>query len=284
MDTNTNQLPGTKIKVISSSFFENKEQINIDITSILKYPKNLKFMSKQDIMAVKCCHELFFKYPLSSTDLEQRTGIYFCMGVLPFDQKDLVTLANHSTENGEFSISSFATNAMKAINPLMTFKCLPNMPVFHISLNFGIKSEYMVSYPGVFQTLQVLEQAISDLKNGKVDYAIVGAVTDQQNPLVQEYLKKIGADEVPAHDVAGAWLLSLNHGASEICLDELQLNYTPIDYFSNFNLKNDLPSFYGPAKIHYLFNEWLNGTSGSTAISYKESSYEYKLQFSRVSK
>lgn len=284
MDTFAYQLPDTKIKVLSSSFFENRDQSVIDITSILKYPKNLKFMSKQDIMAVKCCHELFLKCPLSSTDLEQRTGIYFCMGVLPFDQKDLVTLANHSSENGEFSISSFATNAMKAINPLMTFKCLPNMPVFHISLNFGIKSEYMVSYPGVFQTLQVLEQAISDLLSKKVDYAIVGAVSDQQNPLVQEYLKKIGADQVPAYDVAGAWLLSLDHGASDIYLDNLQLNYSPIDYFSNFNLKNDLPSFYGPAKIHYLFNEWHNGSSDHVAISYKESSYEYKLQFSRASK
>lgn len=283
MDQKTEGLPSIKIKVLSSSFFENKEKMNIDITSILKFPKNLKFMSKQDIMAVKCCHEVFAKYPLPHDVLEHRTGIYFCMGVLPFDQNDLVTLANHSTDNNTFSISAFATSAMKAINPLMTFKCLPNMPVFHISLNFGIKNEYMVSYPGIFQTLQVLEQAIADLKNGKIDYALVGAVTDQQNPLVREYLKKIGVEYKEANDIAGVWLLSFDHGKSDIFLSNLELNYTPVNYFENYKSNNDLANFYGPVKFHYLFNQWLTNTDSPCEIVFRsnDSFHDYQLHFTK---
>lgn len=281
MDSKIKELPSTKIKILSHYFFENTEKISVDITSILKFPKNLKFMSKQDIMSVKACHEVLHKYPLDANTLETRTGIYFCMGVLPFDQKDLMNLATHSSDNGEFSITNFATNAMKSINPLMTFKCLPNMPVFHISLNFGIKSEYMVSYPGVFQTLQVLEQAITDLKNKKIDYALVGAVTDQQNPLVQEYLKKIGLFNNEANDTVGVWLLSLTEGQSDIYLDDLELNYSPINYFENYTIHNELPRFYGPVKNHYLFNQWMENSSNKLKLNSKDSFYEYNLTFTR---
>ena len=54
----------------------------------------------------------------------------------------------------------FSTDAFSALNPLLTFRCLPNMPAFHVSLNFDIQGPYFVSYPGIGQFYLALEEAV----------------------------------------------------------------------------------------------------------------------------
>ena len=42
-----------------------------------------------------------------------------------------------SVENGAFSMPAFSTTGFRAVNGLLTFRCLPNMPAFHVSALMG---------------------------------------------------------------------------------------------------------------------------------------------------
>lgn len=51
-----------------------------------------------------------------------------CVGFIPFERTDIETIAQHSTQDGTFSMARFSTEGMAQVNPLLTFRCLPNMP------------------------------------------------------------------------------------------------------------------------------------------------------------
>lgn len=85
----------------------------------------------------------------------------------------------------------FSTNAFGALNPLLTFRVLPNMPAFHISLNFDIQGPYTVSYPGAAQFYTALEEAFAALDAQAIDVALVAAVADQENYLVRHHFRGV---------------------------------------------------------------------------------------------
>ena len=65
------------------------------------------------------------------------------------------------------------------------------MPAFHVSLNFDIQGPYVVSYPGPGQFYGVLEEALAALESDAIDVALVGAVADQRNFLVEHHFSRI---------------------------------------------------------------------------------------------
>ena len=54
--------------------------------------------------------------------------------------------------------------AFAALNPLLTFRCLSNMPAFHVSVNFDVQGPYFVTYPGAGQLYLALEEAVDALR------------------------------------------------------------------------------------------------------------------------
>ena len=85
----------------------------------------------------------------------------------------------------------FSRDAVTTVNPLLAFRCLPNMPIFHITANFGIQGPYFISYPGVGQFYLALEQAKTMLMNGDIDLALLGGVADQLNFLVKRHFSRL---------------------------------------------------------------------------------------------
>ena len=173
----------------------------------LKTRKMIKFMGKQDRLAVAAAALAAKQAGLSQETLQHRTGLYLVSGHIPFAEEDMLPLAQHSTDTaGAFSMELFSGVGLDQVNPLLTFRCLPNMPIFHVSYNLGIQGPSMTSFPGLGQFYQVLEQALWALHEDEIEVALVGAVADQNNFLVDYHWSRVGARE-PRPDAAGFLVL-----------------------------------------------------------------------------
>lgn len=167
----------------------NNEQLKT-ITALLKNPKMKKFMGKQDKMAVIAAHSAVQQANIPKEAFRENTGLFLSVGFIPFEYSDIEPLARHSAEDGKFSMERFSTEGISQVNPLLTFRCLPNMPIFHVSLNLGIQGPSFTTYPGIGQFYLALQEATEMLQNNTIQFALVGGVADQNNFLVQHHFQK----------------------------------------------------------------------------------------------
>lgn len=163
----------------------------------LKIRKNRKFMGVQDDLAVLAAGAALTEAGLEGP-LGEGCGLYMSVGYIPFEQDDLESLYEGSkSESGQFSIEAFSSRGLRSVSPLLTFRCLPNMPAFHVSMNFGIEGPYLTSYPGPGQLYSALEEAVWALEEGAVEQALLGGVAHQQNYLVEHLFARFEASKKP---------------------------------------------------------------------------------------
>ena len=162
-----------------------------DVRPYLRVRKNRKFMSRQDILATVTAGQAVESAGLVGKMNPERSGLFLVSGYIPYEKTDLVSLRDNSTVDGHLSMEAFSTTGLESVNPLMTFKCLPNMPAFHISFNFDIQGYYMVTYPGPGECYMALDEACFYLEKRLVDVAFVAAVADQRNFLVTHHYSRI---------------------------------------------------------------------------------------------
>ena len=181
-----------------------------DCGEFLKEKKAKKLMSLRDQLSLTAAGRALIhagmEFPLSG-DVGRRAGIYLTAGYLGFEGLQLHKLAEGSVKNGVFSMESFS-ETYRQLNPLLTFKCLPNMAIFHISRHFGIHGSYFSTYPGGGQFFQGLKQACRDLTRGSIETALVGAVAEQRNPLVQNHVRKRKLNPELLNDTSVFFVLS----------------------------------------------------------------------------
>lgn len=156
----------------------------------LKSRKMRKFMGKQDELAVVAAGRALRNAGAEVKD-GSRIGVYLCVGYIPFERADIDAITAGSLRDGRFSMEQFSTVGIEQVNPLLTFRCLPNMPAFHVSLNLGLRGPYFVTYPGIGQFYLALEAAASALRSGEIDQALVGGVADQRNFLVEYHFSRL---------------------------------------------------------------------------------------------
>ena len=223
----------------SDIYFPLLEKRFDDLSKYLVNPKSVKYMSKQDIQAVYALGSALENFDYNGS----MTGIYMSVGYIPFDESSLINIAKNSTDKRKFSMKKFVSHAITDFNPLSTFKCLTNMPIYHCSVNYKIKGPYFVTHPAIGEFYQALNRAISDLKSGLIDTAIVGATADFSNYLAKNRLQ---------YDI-GNNINTLN-GSAFIIIENtdyaLKNNRTIIYKLINHELS------YNPAKNEYyeLFN------------------------------
>ena len=132
-------------------------------------------------------------------------------------------------------MEEFSTVGIEQVNPLLTFRCLPNMPAFHVSLNFGLQGPYFVTYPGIGQFYLALEAAASALCGGEIDYALVGGVADQRNFLVDYHFSRLPRGGIERRDAAAVMCMETRaHAADRRAprraeLVDLDIQYQPHD-------------------------------------------------------
>jgi 3-oxoacyl-(acyl-carrier-protein) synthase len=150
-----------------------------------------KFMGKQDRLAVVAASLAVGQAALSGPNLRD-AGVFLTVGYIPFERQDIDVLTRSSLdEQGRFSMDRFSEIAIKRVNPLLTFRVLPNMPIFHVSLNLGIQGRYFINYPGPGQFYTGLSRAEAALRRGEIQVALVGGVADQQNFLVRHHFSRL---------------------------------------------------------------------------------------------
>jgi 3-oxoacyl-(acyl-carrier-protein) synthase len=208
---------------------------NADARSYLKVRKMRKYMGVQDALAVVAAGEALRAAGLEAP-LGERAGLYLAVGFIPFVAEDIDLLLEGSiTDEGAFSMPQFTRVGYRAVNPLLTFRCLSNMPAFHVSVNFDIQGPYSTGYPGAGQLYAALEDACLALEEGAIDVALVGGVAHQRNFLVEHHFARLDPP-VPAERLRdGAGVLVLERASSAAArgasvratLEEWALAYEP---------------------------------------------------------
>jgi 3-oxoacyl-(acyl-carrier-protein) synthase len=170
----------------------------------LKVPKSRKYLGRQDELAVTAAGRALVAAGLRPEALGPRAGLYLSIAWLGFELGDIVPVLEASMEEGRFDLGRFTRQGMRKAHPLLTFRCLPNMPAYHVSANFNIQGSYLTTYPGAGQFHQCLEEASVALESTELDVALVGAVAFQRNFLTAWQLARVcpGADPALAWDAA----------------------------------------------------------------------------------
>ncbi len=175
----------------SSIVLQGDDPKTVDPTPYLRIRKNRKFMGTQDDLAVVAMGHALENAGLVGAPLGERAGLYAVVGFIPFDQADIAPVLAGSLVEGEFSMERFSTDGFRRAHPLLTFRCLPNMPAYHVSANFDLQGPYLVTYPGAGQTYAALEEACAALRAGVVDFAFVLTVAHQRNFLVEHHFSRL---------------------------------------------------------------------------------------------
>jgi len=183
--------------------------LDAEARTYLRNPKLLKFTGLQDRLALIACGRALATAGLGPDDLGDRAGIFLTSGYLPFERADIETLLAASIVDGSLSLQAFSTAGIAAVNPLLTFRCLPNMPAYHVSAAFNIQGSYVTTYPGPGQLQVALEVASAELDGGAVDIALVCGVAHQRNFLVEHHFNRIDTpvDASRLADAAGCLVL-----------------------------------------------------------------------------
>ena len=213
-----------------------------DPAPFLRVRKLRKFMGRQDDLAVVAAGRALASASLAAP-LGERCGLFLTVGYIPFEADDIARLLDASLEGERFSMPRFAANAFGAINPLLTFRVLPNMPAFHVSLNFDIQGPYAVSYPGIGQFYGALEDAWAALESKAIDVALVGGVADQRNFLVEHHFSRVAPPVEPSRLANAAAFMTIERaadarargGAARARLTGYRLAYAPADPFAEID-------------------------------------------------
>lgn len=195
--------------IFFESFTKEAPLSNEAILKLLDDKKKFKYMAKQDCLGLYGASEIIKQAGLSKSDLQNKISLGLVNSYLPFHKEDLVGLIENSHRNNEFNIDEFITSGIRKIHPLTTFKCLPNMPMFHISVNFGIKNSYFIGYPNGLQLYHALVWACCELQKKEIDFVLIGGVEDNLNFLVTQHFLKNKLD-LPAIDRVGFMVLEKN--------------------------------------------------------------------------
>lgn len=207
-----------------------------DPTPFLRTRKSRKFMGLQDDLAVVATARALASARLAAP-CGERTGLFLAVGYIPFLEGDIGPVLAASMTEGHFDVARFGAGGFQKAHPLLTFRCLPNMPAYHVSVNFDVEGPYCVSYPGPAQLYAALEEACAAIADGRIDVALVGGVAAQSNFLVRHHFARITppVDAAVLRDVCGVMVLEREaHARARGAtirgrLEALRTDYTPPD-------------------------------------------------------
>ncbi len=208
-----------------------------DASAFLRSRKSLKYMGLQDMLAVIAAGRALASAGLAPEALGERAGLYMAVGYLPFEHQDIEELRRGSCEDGHFSMVRFSEVAYGSVNPLLTFRCLSNMPAYHVSANIDLQGPYFVGYPGPGQFYLALEAAADALRSREVGVALVGGVAYRRSFLVERHFLRLD-ESGSAHelaDAAGFLVLERREhaagreAAARLRLGSLEVGYRPHD-------------------------------------------------------
>lgn len=187
-----------------------------DMVGRLSKPRMAKFMSYSSLLGCVAVREAISESG-NGNFAPERTGLFASTGMAAAYVDESMEMFSSSLDaNGNFSIRMFGEKGLKAINPLLSFKVLANMPACMVSILEDIKGPSYIFTPWEDQTGAAVIEAVASLRKGLVDRAVVVASDVPSHPASLSYLlreKYIGTDEPAA---AGAGCLILERGETAL--------------------------------------------------------------------
>ncbi|MFO0563109.1 MAG: beta-ketoacyl synthase N-terminal-like domain-containing protein [Polyangiales bacterium] len=207
----------------------------VDPTPHLLVRKSRKYLSPQDDLAVVAAANALQKANMTRGHLGERAALAMCVGYLSFDRKDTDPVLAVSVEDERFSMRRFSSEGMRKTHPLLTFRCLPNMPAFHVSVNFDLRGPYFCTYPTAAQTYAAIGRAMDWIEDGEADTVLVGAVAHQRNFLVEHHLGRLEHPAPREHLRDAGALIVLERASAAIArgvkplatVERARLEYSP---------------------------------------------------------
>lgn len=127
--------------MISACFRYGRDE-EIPFGRYLKERKLSKYFSRETACAIVSAGEL-----LSRVEVDRRTPVYYCMGVVEHECYGLDSIAAGSTgPDGSFSQQLFVEAGFASVPPLNQFKVLYNMPLTFVSIVFGFTGDNAALY------------------------------------------------------------------------------------------------------------------------------------------
>lgn len=237
-----------------------------DPTPFLRVKKSRKFMGLQDDLAVVAAGRALESARVDvKKGLGERAGLFLAVGYISFRAEDIGPVVEASIEEkpgvgATFDVRRFGAGGYQKAHPLLTFRCLPNMPAYHVSVCFDVQGPYFVTYPGAAQLYVALEEALAALEDGRVDLALVGGVAAQSNFLVRHQLARLEPPISEIVDVGAMFVLeradvASSRGATRrATLSSLALTYEPPDLEALVSTTADAFADY-PHPDHLLVRE-----------------------------
>ncbi|MFC1849936.1 beta-ketoacyl synthase N-terminal-like domain-containing protein [candidate division CSSED10-310 bacterium] len=186
--------------------------------AVKQLPRKLvKFMSTAAIIGCLAGKEACEEATIGQRFEPERVGIFTATGLTSenFDFAPEI-LKVSLDEKGTFSEKLFGKVGLKLLNPLNSFKILPNMPPCILSIVLGIKGPNLIFNPWAGQAGAALLEGWRAVHQGEVDCAVVGAADNPAAASAVVYLKQMGllsGAEFPS--AAGAYLVFENRARAE---------------------------------------------------------------------
>ncbi|WP_437581433.1 beta-ketoacyl synthase N-terminal-like domain-containing protein [Sorangium sp. So ce887] len=228
-----------------------------DPSPFLREKKSRKYLGLQDALAVVSAGRALAAAGLAASLPGERTGLYLAVGYIPFLERDIAPVLEGSLdERGDFSPARFGAEGYTRAHPLLAFRCLPNMPAYHVAASFGVEGPYAVLYPSAGQLYLALEEAVQALDRGEIDVALVVGVAHQRNYLVEHHMRRID-DPVPQDrlfDASATVILergahAAGRGARALGeLASVTVAYAPFDPLSRAPAKREAVAVASPAQ------------------------------------
>lgn len=109
-------------------------------------------------------------------------GIYAGTGMAGLDLSEIDRMLScSSAADGSFDINRFVTEGVKGLNPLISFKILPNMPVCCSSIASGIRGSNLVFNPWEGESALAFIKAAEDIESGQETCLLTGGSDSRTN-------------------------------------------------------------------------------------------------------
>ena len=194
--------------------------------------KMVKFMSASAILMELAATEALQDVALSDFD-PQRIGLYATTGLAGGSLNESMNALKACCDQDGISIERFNSDGLKALNPLMSFQVLANIPGCIVSVVHNIKGDNLLFNPFEDQGANALFEGFYAVASGRMDGAIVLSGDDPAHPANLAYLRynKIFSDSDIPNPTGGAVFLTSSPQNALAEVKSMNLEYGNAEFF-----------------------------------------------------
>lgn len=149
-----------------------------DLGPWLKRKKDIRLLSRACQLALPAAGRAMRGF----TGDPEELGLYVAVGREPPDADDAAEAIVAMERDGVLDLERLATRGRELYPPLLPLRTLPNMILAHVSIQHGIRGENGTYTGGWSAGAQALIAGLRAVREGRVQYALVGGAHSNTDP------------------------------------------------------------------------------------------------------